>query len=295
MFLARTVQNLMRWSDVPSDAVWGKALVGIQVDATTYIDGSYASKICETAVTSFHYIRQQSSAFAGDIITFTAKVKAAERRYVALQGYDGGAVFPNCVFDLQTGRVTRTFSGTPEIRPLGDGWYAASVKWQMSSSNQFVAYVFPSSVEAGTATLLGIASEGLYFKGGYATRTNSYAPLVVTDSANIATDPDYIELDPINLSRDDDLKQNIHRMKSGAAYRYVWGVQRRFKFGVQVTSEQACRINSWWMGAQPVALLDDYMPSMNASCYLINKSVPLSSFRMGDNKQWVGTIELESY
>lgn len=104
-----------------------------------------------------------------------------------------------------------------------------------------------------------------------------------------------LSIDPINYARGDELIQNLHRMKSGAAFRYVWGKQARAKFNAMVDSSTAAIVNSWWSINQPVYAVQSDGTADVGTCYITNKQAPFASFRSGNNTLWMGAIELEGF
>jgi len=89
--------------------------------------------------------------------------------------------------------------------------------------------------------------------------------------------------------------ENVHRTRSGAQSRYKWGEYARVKFKVSdLTSADACQINSWWGGNESLRLFDT-SSTVVCSGYLVNANVPIGQFVKPYIDLFQGAIELEGY
>ena len=111
------------------------------------------------------------------------------------------------------------------------------------------------------------------------------------DSASnvVSLNPDY------DFKREGKKIENSHRTRSGANYRYIWATYPRIKFKVEdLSSADACKINSWWASNTPL-LLFDTGSTVVISAYLVNTSEPIGEYMKPYIDQFRGTIELEGY
>jgi len=93
--------------------------------------------------------------------------------------------------------------------------------------------------------------------------------------------------------------EDIHRTPGGGRYVYTWGRFDKISFGVNyVSSEAACRINSWW-GANTNLLWMEINSAGSItnvfSVQLANGDIPLSNRNKPYFEYFKGTLELESY
>jgi len=89
--------------------------------------------------------------------------------------------------------------------------------------------------------------------------------------------------------------ETVNRARSGAQYRYVWGIYGSVKFSVEyVSSSDACIVNSWW-GANTPLVLYDMSSAAVCSGYLATPSLPIDHYMQPYNDQLGGIIQLETY
>lgn len=89
--------------------------------------------------------------------------------------------------------------------------------------------------------------------------------------------------------------ETVHRTRSGAQYRYLWGSQKGVKFKVEyVSSSDRCVVNSWW-GANSALQLFDASSTIVLSGYLASSTPPIAEYAKPYDDQFNGVIDLETY
>lgn len=105
----------------------------------------------------------------------------------------------------------------------------------------------------------------------------------------------FVSLDEIDWHRKDERIESTHEMRSGRQYRYRWGEKERINFRAsEVSSADACQINSWW-SAGTALVLQHQTRFETTSGYLVNKTQPFDGFIESDSRYFRGKIELESF
>lgn len=200
--------NIWLQSEDFTQAEVTKSNVGILGTYDTAPDGvSNALRVAETATTSFHSLAQTLSINAGEIYTFSAKVKKNGDRYVGLvfrsDSYANGAMV---VVDTNDGSYVSSEYGTGSVTGVKirefKNYYrielsgktdvsATSVVAQVflsTSSNTFVSY---SGDGTSYVTVWGVQFEPLPFASSYipttttaVTRSADYCYIPWVDNAN---------------------------------------------------------------------------------------------------------------
>jgi len=111
---------------------------------------------------------------------------------------------------------------------------------------------------------------------------------ILTDGTNVASlNPEW------DLKFADKKIEDVHRTRTGTAYRYKWGQYHATKFSVEyVNSATMCQVNSWW-GANTALALYDASSALVHSGYLANASKPIAEYVKPYIDQFKGIIELE--
>ena len=113
---------------------------------------------------------------------------------------------------------------------------------------------------------------------------------ILTDGASVVSmNPEW------DFKLTDKKIETVHRTRSGAGYRYLWGSFKGVKFNVEfVNSSDMCIVNSWW-GASTALRLFDHSSAVVVSGYLAGNTPPISGYVKPYTDQFDGVIELESY
>jgi hypothetical protein len=179
--------NLFLYSAQFDNASWTKVGATISADATTAPDGTLtADKLVETATTGSHQAYSPAFVSPTGSVTYSLRVKAAERSWVFLGDNTGGVYF-----NVANGTVGTASGGrTGTITPSANGFYVCAVTGTWSGTQ---AVYFAAATGDGTTSYAGTAGSGLFFwgaqleAGAFAT---SYIPTIastVTRSADVAT------------------------------------------------------------------------------------------------------------
>ena len=147
--------NLLTYSEQFGDAIWGKDAATVAVNAAVAPDGNLtADKLVENTATGTHRIIGGGALSLSSGTTYTVSIyaKAGERRYLMTNW--NSAFNARSTFDLQTGTVASTFSGTATITSVGNGWYRCTV--------------------TGTATVNGIGTGYLHLNNSSISSDTSY-------------------------------------------------------------------------------------------------------------------------
>jgi hypothetical protein len=188
--LRGTGQNLVTQSQTFNSA-WGNTAVTINQTATTAPNGTATgNSITPTAVSSIHRI---SSIGLNNIngITYTASVYAKANGYNYLYFNCQSAFNANTTFNLSTGAISATASGTATITAVGDGWYRCTVTGTASSTNTSTIFLQVNSTQIGATdeVFTGNGTSGIFLWGAQLEVGSIANTYLVTTSAVIYGTP----------------------------------------------------------------------------------------------------------
>jgi hypothetical protein len=147
--------NLRSWSETYTDISWQKTGSTIVANAEIAPNGlAVASKIKESVTSSVHQIYQQAGITAVTH-TFSAYLKAAERKVAVLRIFRIADDWELAVFDLALGTNTQNSSGSAStmtgisrnIVSVGNGWYRCSITFTVT-----VVATTPTAIQTGNAS-----------------------------------------------------------------------------------------------------------------------------------------------
>lgn len=181
--------NLLTYSSEFDNAVYTKADVSIEANATVAPDGTLtADRLIENTANAYHRVASVFNSTSGTTYTLSVYAKTNGRQYLVINAaslFNGRAFF-----DLVNGTVTAG-SGTASITPVGNGWYRCVVTATATASVLQQCYV-GTNTSATDSAYLGNGFSGAFLwglqleVGSFAT---SYIPTVasqVTRSADVA-------------------------------------------------------------------------------------------------------------
>lgn len=162
--------NLARFTEAFDNAAWAKSNVSVTANATTAPDGTTtADKIAEsTTVTStFNAIQTVGSFTAGQTVTWSCYLKAAERSEVQFRVSAGGAMAASAYayINLTTGAffgLTGALSAS--ATSVGNGWWRCTLTFTTTGTGAVFAAIFLSS-GGGTNTYAGVIGNGVFAWG----------------------------------------------------------------------------------------------------------------------------------
>jgi hypothetical protein len=191
-------QNINRasYSQDLSNAVWSPTLYYANVSTNTAIapDGTLtADSVIADTSNNAHILRRYDAPVFLANTTYTWSVYAKDNGLaLQLQLYDGAAR-ANTVFNLTTGTISSTTSGTATITPVGNGWYRCSVTGTTGASVSLsLADIGLNKIGTGNS-FTGNGVSGIYAWGAQLEASafaSSYVPVVTgttTRSADIET------------------------------------------------------------------------------------------------------------
>jgi hypothetical protein len=158
-------QNLLTYSQQFDNAAWTKTRSSISANATVAPDGTTtADKLVEDSTASAtHLTFQAASVTNGTSYAWSTYAKAGERSIIRMLSLTAGFA-ADVYFNLSSGTVSTTVSGTGSIEPVGNGWYRCTVVNTATSSVSVGLALY--LVQSGTtSSYTGDGSSGLYIWG----------------------------------------------------------------------------------------------------------------------------------
>lgn len=171
-YYTTTVKNLQGYSQEFNNAAWTKSASSVSADATTAPDGSLtADKLVEDSTTAGHYVTPASSnaLTLGQIVTYSAYAKAAERTFIQLVLTGIGVSSGNYIagFNLSAGTAGTPTSGvTSSILDVGSGWYRCQMTVTVQTAATPTRQIrLAQNANATAASYAGDGTSGIYVWG----------------------------------------------------------------------------------------------------------------------------------
>jgi len=160
-------RNYLAQSNQFNLAPWATSETNVTPNVAAALDGTLsADKLLDTTTSAAHYLTQTGAATtAGATIYASVVAKLAEysRMQVRLLR-TAGTVIGNVEFNLATGLIQNTTSGTGTITNLGNGWYRCTV----AAANVDTTSILRIHLHNGTsATFAGTGTSGIYVTDAY--------------------------------------------------------------------------------------------------------------------------------
>ncbi len=149
------------------DAYWTKENITISSNDTTSPEGvANASKINETASTTYFALSKGFTISSGSNHTISVFAKADERNFLIIRTNLLGSNV-NTTFNLSTGVVTYNAHTSASIESYSNGWYRCSITASSSSTSLNMAIVISNADVTSNVlpTYLGVAGSGLHIYG----------------------------------------------------------------------------------------------------------------------------------
>jgi len=123
--------NLLTYSEQFDNATGWSVTTGAPTTLANSIispDGNItADKIVEDTTTGIHARSRPYTFTSGITYTYSVYVKAGERTLVRIEGGNTGTWSARTVFDLSSGIIVSTTSGTATIQSMGNGWHRCTI------------------------------------------------------------------------------------------------------------------------------------------------------------------------
>lgn len=114
--------------------------------------------------------------------------------------------------------------------------------------------------------------------------------LFVDSSTGIDIDPEYDFKDGGQKIED------VHRAKSGAQYRYLWGSYEKIEFSLMyVNSSDAYTINNWWDTNADLKFMEVNVAASEVQVHVTNRNKPIDKNIKPYRNQFKGKVILETY
>jgi hypothetical protein len=129
--------NLFQYSEMFSDASWGKVAVSVSANTTTAPNGALtADTLTANGTNSAHYLTNSATVNNAVTYTYSVYVKKNTNNFVQLFGGIGFASNYFANFDIDNG-VTGTIGAgaTASITSIGNGWYRCSISGTATSTS----------------------------------------------------------------------------------------------------------------------------------------------------------------
>jgi hypothetical protein len=156
-------RNLWTYTEQFDNAVWNKGAVTVSANTETSPSGASADTIVEDGTAAYHRISQNFTHVAGTIYTISVEVKLGTgTRFLIVNANTAFGAMAS--FNLSTGAVHSTTSGTPAIQSLGGGWYRCSITGTATASSTSVTYLQLDN-DGTDGTYAGDSSSSIVFGG----------------------------------------------------------------------------------------------------------------------------------
>jgi hypothetical protein len=203
--------NSQTYSEDFTNAIYVKSQCTATANTTTAPDGTLSGdSLTENTANDIHRIQASNvSVVAGTSYTLSLYAKNNGRRFLFL---NADIVFgARTTFDLQSGVISQTISGTAKIEALPNGWYRCSVTGTalITRTNAWFAQLNNAGVATDTV-YTGDGTSGLFFWGAMLEAGTYGTSYVKTEAA------------AVTRLADEASKQGISSLLSASEYTLFW-------------------------------------------------------------------------
>lgn len=225
--------NWLTYSEQFDYAAWGKDAATVAVNAAVAPDGNLtADKLVENTATATHRITGGAGALSpssGTTYTVSIYAKAGERRYLMANWHS--AFNARSTFDLQTGTVASTFSGTATITSVGNGWYRCTVTGTATVNGVGTGYLHLNNSSSNSDTsYTGDGYSGIYIWGAQLEAGAFPTSYIKTEASQATRAADSAQMTGANFS-------SWYRQDEGTLY------QDFTALGVSISDRASVRIS----------------------------------------------------
>jgi hypothetical protein len=198
--------NLLTKTEQFEDAVWQRAGVNRQilpfgsgsvVNATTAPNGTTTADLVVPNTTSaVHYVGSQANTSAAGTYKIICYAKPSGYSWILLQLGSGGNG-AGTYFNVSTGQIgsnrvygTGFSASSPDITPVGDGWYLCEVVVTATAALGYADIVFSNGNGDANLTFAGNGTSGIFIWGADFRPTNQGVNLPAYQRVNTSTDYD---------------------------------------------------------------------------------------------------------
>jgi len=215
--------NLLTYSEDFTNAYWAKTATTIISNATIAPDGTQSAQLMVLNTTSVsHYFGSAASInVSNGVYTCSYHVKYYGYQFIQL----GNNSSQFCSFDLINGTIGTPTGCTPNIIPLGNGFYRISITYTVSVGATLPLLLSSNSLTAGWApSFAGNGFNGYYVWGAQLEATqnsgasSALTSYIKTTSATVTRSADYPTITGTNFTSFFNNSQGTWYVESQAGY-----------------------------------------------------------------------------
>ena len=182
LLVEKQTQNLLTYSQAFDNAAWNSSFT-ISKAANVAPDGTQTAQLMVLSSTSGIQRVYQNVTYGGNTCTFSVYAKYYGQQFIQLTYAGASNIY--CNFDLVNGSYGTPTSCTPNIQPVGNGWYRCSITFATTAVTAATeVFAVPLITSGYSVSLAGNGFNGFYLWGSqvesipYA--NNSSAPAITS-------------------------------------------------------------------------------------------------------------------
>ena len=183
LLVEKQTQNLLTYSQAFDNAAWNLSSFTISKAANVAPDGTQTAQLMVLSSTSGIQRVYQNVTYGGNTCTFSVYAKYYGQQFIQLTYAGASNIY--CNFDLVNGSYGTPTSCTPNIQPVGNGWYRCSITFATTAVTAATeVFAVPLITSGYSVSLAGNGFNGFYLWGSqveiipYA--NNSSAPAITS-------------------------------------------------------------------------------------------------------------------